>query len=110
MELDIRGRNLPLTAPLEHLVRRRLDFALGRHASEIRRVDVKLLDVNGPRGGIDKQCRVEVVFSHGGTVSAQGRDERVRNAIDQAAHRAGRRVNRKLERGASPRRHERLTA
>ncbi|MCH9685880.1 MAG: HPF/RaiA family ribosome-associated protein [Deltaproteobacteria bacterium] len=110
MELDIRGRNVSLTDPLAHLVRRRLDFALGRHASEIRRVEVKLADVNGPRGGVDKECRVEVVLSHGGSVAAHGIDEHVRNAIDRAAHRAGRRVNRKLARVANSRRGERLSA
>lgn len=98
MEFEVRGRNLFLSEPLVFLVERRLGSALGRFASEIRRVDVKLADLNGPRGGIDKQCRVEVVFNHGGSVRAEGTEEHLRDAIDLAAHRIGRRLARRLGR------------
>lgn len=42
------------------LARRRLEFALGRFASRIRSLRVRLTDLNGPRGGLDKQCLVTV--------------------------------------------------
>jgi putative sigma-54 modulation protein len=108
MELAVRTRNLPLTEPIEMLVRQRLGFALGRHASEIRRVDVELADINGPRGGIDKRCRVDVILSHGGRIRAESTDLRVRDAIDGAARRVGRRVARLRGRDATQRRHDRL--
>ncbi|MCA9710272.1 MAG: ribosome-associated translation inhibitor RaiA [Myxococcales bacterium] len=108
MELEIRGRNLSLSEPLEHLVEHRLDAALGRFAEEIRRVDVKLADLHGPRGGVDKRCRVEVILEHGGSVRAESTEEHLRDAIDLAAHRVGRRLGRRLDRGASHRRGLRL--
>lgn len=108
MELAVRTRNLPLTPPMEALVRRRLGFALGRHTSEIRRVDVELADINGPRGGVDKRCRVDVTLSHGGTIRAESTDLLVRNAIDGAARRVSRRVARLRGREATLRRHDRL--
>lgn len=103
MEFDVRGRNLPLSKPLEHLVERRLHSALGRFAADIRRVDVKLADLNGPRGGIDKQCRVEVTLDHGGRVRAEGTEASLRHAIDLAVDRAGRRLGRRRAREGSHR-------
>ncbi|MEM9453669.1 MAG: ribosome-associated translation inhibitor RaiA [Myxococcota bacterium] len=108
MEIEVRGRNLSLSEPLAFLVERRLDAALGRFASRIRRVDVKLADLNGPRGGVDKQCRVEVILDHGGSVRAEGTEEHVRDAIDLAVHRIGRRLGRRLDRTGSHRRGLRL--
>ncbi|MEX1362626.1 MAG: HPF/RaiA family ribosome-associated protein [Nannocystaceae bacterium] len=101
MELEIRGRNLPLSPSLQDLVQRRLAFALDRFGPEIRRVDVRLADINGPRGGVDKRCQVEVTLAHGGHVRAEGTDAGVRDAIDRAAHRTARRVTRRLGRAAS---------
>ncbi|MEM7157225.1 MAG: HPF/RaiA family ribosome-associated protein [Myxococcota bacterium] len=98
MELAVRGHNLFLSDQLEHLVRRRLDFALGRFASRIRRIDVKFDDVNGPRGGVDKRCQVDVTLSRGGQVRAHSMAESLRDAIDEAAHRVVRRLNRQLSR------------
>ena len=44
-------------------IRRRLGEKLGKYASSIERVTVRVRDVNGPRGGIDILCRVKVVLS-----------------------------------------------
>ena len=44
-------------------IRRRLGEKLGKYASSIERVTVRVRDVNGPRGGIDLLCRVKVVLS-----------------------------------------------
>ena len=60
MKLTIRTRHLHLTPELQDQIRRRLGFALGRVAAAIRAIEVTLTDINGPRGGADKQCRVRV--------------------------------------------------
>ena len=108
MELEVRGRNLSLSEPIEALVERRFAFALGRFSNEIRRVDVKLADINGPRGGVDKLCKVEVTLAHGGRVRAQSTELLARDAIDRAAERVGRRLSRKLGRAHEPRHAARL--
>jgi hypothetical protein len=38
----------------------RVRFALRRLASGVPRAKVQLSDVNGPRGGVDKRCQVEL--------------------------------------------------
>ena len=52
------GVRRPATLP-DH-IERRLRFALDRFGDRIARVFVFLHDRNGPRGGIDKICRVLV--------------------------------------------------
>jgi hypothetical protein len=44
-------------------IRRRLGEKLGKYASSIERVTVRVRDVNGPRGGVDLRCRIKVVLS-----------------------------------------------
>ncbi len=43
---------------------RRMAFAVGRFAGRVRSVTVRLADINGPRGGADKQCQVSVRLTH----------------------------------------------
>lgn len=43
-------------------IRRQIDAKLGKFASSIERVTVRVRDVNGPRGGIDKAGRIKVVL------------------------------------------------
>jgi putative sigma-54 modulation protein len=58
MKLTIRTRHVHLGPEIREQVRRRIDLALGHVARWIRAVDVTIADVNGPRGGPDKQCRL----------------------------------------------------
>ena len=60
MHLEIRGQNIVLTPALLERVERRVQFAVGRFDGRVTRVSVRVADVNGPRGGIDKRCRIAV--------------------------------------------------
>ena len=46
-------------------------FALDRFAGAIREVDVRLADLNGPRGGVDKLCRVQLRMLPRGILTAR---------------------------------------
>ena len=66
----------PQAAQLRVQTQRRVRQALKRLAWLAPRVCVRLSDVNGPRGGIDKRCQVEVI-TDGGTpvvVTSMARD------------------------------------
>ena len=73
---------------------RRLAFALGRYMGAVQRVRVRFGDVNGPRGGLDKCCRMTAELIGGGrvVVEAVGADFQV--AVDHAANRLARAVGR----------------
>lgn len=96
MRLDVRGRHLPLTPALLDHVARRLRFALGRFAG-VRHVAVRVADVNGPRGGIDKRCHLRVDVA-GRAITIEETDRDLYVAIDRAADRAGRATGRVLAR------------
>jgi hypothetical protein len=69
---------------------RRLRFALRRLSWLVPRARVQLCDINGPRGGVDKQCRIELDSAGAPPtlITALARDWR--SAIDQAVARAAR--------------------
>ena len=98
MNVEIRAREVDLAEAMRCHLQRRLRFALGRFENRIRRVTVRLLDVNGPRGGIDKQCRITLELIPSGNVVIQESSADLVAAIDRAADRIGHAISRKLHR------------
>jgi hypothetical protein len=82
---------------VEH-VDRRLHFALARFGARIARVTVFLDDVNGPRGGVDKVCRIVVRLRSGADVVATVEDVDWVAAVDRATTRIGHSVGREVAR------------
>ena len=98
MRLYIHGQGLTIGEAERGRVERRLGFALGRFGDHIRRVDVHLVDVNGPRGGVDKRCRIVVEVPGHGPVVVEEAGGNLVAVIDRAADRVGHAVRRKLDR------------
>lgn len=101
MKLVIRARALELTSDLRDAVTRRIGFALSRLASAIDAVDVTLADINGPRGGLDKVCRIRVRGPGLPAIVIEETHADIRAASDAAAARAGRTVLRAIQRRRS---------
>jgi ribosomal subunit interface protein len=97
MRIDIRG-NVGLSPALRQYVERRLSVALGRISNRLPLVTVRLVDDNGPKGGVDKRCRLTMTMppSTAMTVEESGAD--LYTAIDFAAGRAARAVTREMGR------------
>ncbi len=112
--IELRSSNLPISTAMREHVDRRIDFAIRRFASRIDRVIVRLVDVNGPKGGPDKRCRIIARFSPVGSVIVEATDADVYAATTQAAIRLDECVARALTRrrpaGSLGRPFERLTA
>lgn len=106
MQLQIHGVNYSLDDGLKDFISRRLHFTLGRFAPRISRLTVRLTDVNGPRGGIDKRCRITVELVPRGEVAIEGMGDDPARLVADAAQRIGRAVRRELERRRKPRRAE----
>lgn len=98
MRVDVRSRDIEVTTTLREHVERRLRFALGRFDGQVHRVTARLADDNGPRGGTDKRCRLDVRVRAAGSVIVDDRDPDLYAAIDRAADRIGRAVARVLQR------------
>ncbi|MDH5612812.1 MAG: HPF/RaiA family ribosome-associated protein [Gammaproteobacteria bacterium] len=98
MHIDIQAHNFSLTNALRGHVERRLGFALSTRDDHIQKVMVRLSDINGPRGGEDKCCRIQIVMPHLADVVIEDTMTNLYCAIDRASDRAGRTVNRRLTR------------
>jgi len=83
MQLHIKGQNLFLAPAVIEWIERRLRFALSRFADRIDRVTVRLADLHGPRGGVDKQCRIVVRLRPGGEVVIEDTATDLETAIDR---------------------------
>ena len=109
MQIDIQARDFSLTQALRNHVERRLGFALSTRYDRIKRILVRLSDVNGPRGGNDKCCRLHLVLPGQADVVVADTRSNLYAAIDRAADRASRAVSRKLARAHSSKRKRSLT-
>ncbi len=98
MPVQIVARNLELTSAQRQIVERRLAFALGRFGDRVGRVTVFLEDLNGPRGGLDQRCTIEVSLAPSGTVMAEATDAEIVLAVCRAAERVARCVRSEFDR------------
>ena len=102
MQIQVRNHCLAKSTELKDHIDRHLQFALGRFAPRIRSITVRLADLNGPRGGLDQECRLLVQLAD--RVGMRGRpgivieelDSDVFSAVARASERAGRAVARHL--------------
>jgi putative sigma-54 modulation protein len=98
MKIDIKTQDFPLTDALRSYAERRLHFALTCCEDRIQRVAMRLSDINGPRGGADKRCRLQVVLAGLPDVVVEDTEVDLYVAIDRATDRTGRTLVRKIER------------
>lgn len=86
-----------------HFVAAKIQFeqllmqALERFCSRVAVVRVSLEDVNGPRGGVDKQCRCVVQLDCGGRVIVQDRDRSLGSLMVRVANRVAHSVSRQKD-------------
>jgi len=98
MQIDIQSRKFSLTRALRVHVERRLRFIAATRYEKIKRVMVRLSDINGPRGGNDKCCLIQVKLSGQPDVVIADTRPDLYQAIDRASARVGRAVSRRLKR------------
>ncbi|MCO8120894.1 hypothetical protein NHH03_04030 [Stieleria sp. TO1_6] len=78
-----------------------MSSTLARFTPRISQVSVLVIDENGPRGGVDKLCRVNVLMPGIGTLTTKARHEKLMAAVSEAARRARRIVVTKMKRPRS---------
>jgi ribosome-associated translation inhibitor RaiA len=96
MNIELRAKGVRIHQELRAAAERRIVFALDRFEHRIVRVVVRLEDLNGPRGGDDKVCRIEIQLRGSGTLRVRSRADDVTTAVDLAAQRAAQAISRWL--------------
>jgi hypothetical protein len=103
MQVLFKSRD-PQATELRDLTERRVRFVLRRIGWMVPRAEVQMSDVNGPRGGIDKHCQVELKTDVAGTVVVSSVASDWRTALNKALARAARFLMRALRRSSDSRR------
>ena len=103
MQVLFKSRH-PQATELRDLTERRVRFVLRRLGWLVPRAEVQMSDVNGPRGGIDKRCQVELRTDGAGSVVVTSVANDWRIALDNALARAARFLMRLWRRGTDSRR------
>lgn len=98
MQIDIRAKGFELSPALREHAERRLGFALSWAVYDVRKVAVRLYDINGPRGGEDKCCRIQIALPGTSDVVIEDTETDLYMAINRAVDRAERSLARRLER------------
>jgi ribosome-associated translation inhibitor RaiA len=96
--VHIRNFGSPITEEDREYLRRKLAARLDRFGRQVERASVRLEDVNGPRGGMDKRSRIKVVLTGLPSVTVEDLQHNARAAIDGALRRVASAVRRALER------------
>lgn len=98
MQLVIHARGFTLTAGIRDHIEKRLRFALDCVRHHVGKVSVRLSDHNGPRGGQDKCCHIQMAVPGGSDVVIEDTKDDLYVAIDSAADRLGKTLGRRIER------------
>lgn len=94
--LSVRTRGLALTEQLHRVVRGCVSAATGRFQDQVRQLFVWIEDTNGPKGGNDMRCRMEVTLKRGGRFMATAAASNQYAAVGDAANRLRVRLVRSL--------------
>lgn len=98
LPIHIRGDGKALENEDREYARRKLDRRLGKFARAIHRVTLRVEDINGPRGGVDKRCSIKVVLDGLPSVVVEEQHRAARAAMDVALERTVRAVRRSVQR------------
>lgn len=97
MKVIVESRT-PKAADLRPVAEERVRFVLKRLAHCVPRARVQLSDVNGPRGGVDKRCQIEIQTEGAGTVVTSVTAREWLGALNSALARASSQVLKNLKR------------
>ena len=97
MKILVKSVNLELDRKAREHVESRLHSSLGHLANRILRVAVRIRDLNGPRGGEDINCLVEIRLRPRGRLFIEETDVDLPGAVGRAAEASVTAVRRSLE-------------
>lgn len=103
MKIEVRFRGLDSSASLREHVVHRIHVHVGRFGRQVSAVRVRIADINGPKGGVDKRCRITVRGPRVGALTLDELSADAYSAVDLAVDRIARAVARSLERARGAR-------
>ena len=97
MMITIKSRGFSLTQGLKEFIEDRMRLIFTRYGQHVSRIDITLLDINGPKGGEDKRCKIRLKLDGMPSIIIQETDTDMYEAINNCGSRLKRTVSRKLD-------------
>jgi ribosomal subunit interface protein len=94
MNITTTAQNFETSVALNTFVRSRLKNALARLDADIIAIDVFMKDLNGPKGGVDKQARIRVQMRNRQVITVDAEHENLYAAVRAAVKLARQAVRR----------------
>ncbi|MCB1627377.1 MAG: HPF/RaiA family ribosome-associated protein [Xanthomonadales bacterium] len=88
----------------DSLVQRQVRFLLDRFNRRLHALRIRLVDENGPKGGVDQRALVTAELVDGGQLHSEARSTEVMSALDHALRRLARQLAERSRKRARPRR------
>ena len=98
MQLFINLKNITLNAKQKALIQKRYAFCFSKFSEVVKKVVIYIEDINGPKGGVDKQCKVQVSLRRGDDVIVTEKQSILNKAIEKALQRSSYITMKKLKR------------
>lgn len=96
MLVQIQSRHFSLSEALNKYVKSKVQIMLSRYETKIISVNVSLFDVNGPKGGEDKCCKIVVKVNGSSSIVVQETAQDLYDAVNSCTRRVRRAVKRQL--------------
>tara|TARA_R110002110_G_scaffold355224_2_gene564891 strand:- start:66 stop:410 length:345 start_codon:yes stop_codon:yes gene_type:complete len=97
MDVTLDTRNVAVPPTYKSRLARRVSSFFIRFDHSVRRLHVTLKDVNGPRGGKDKVCQMNIELTDGNQIIVQERSNRFVRAMGLCTKRARNLVARQIK-------------
>lgn len=98
IRVDVHSRANRIDADLRQSIEQIVQRAFRRYRQRVGRIHVWCDDLNGPRGGIDTICRIQVQLTAGGTLIGEFRADSVYAALSGAIESAKTTIDRRVKR------------
>jgi hypothetical protein len=102
MQIRIESSRLDEARKSRATLEQRVRFVLRRLHCKVQHARVSLRDINGPRGGVDKQCRLMLRTDGYGTLVVTSQARSSAHALDHALKRASQSLVRLWQRKRRP--------
>lgn len=101
MKLLIKARKIKLEATTKEYMKHRVSFAFARARHLIRTLTITIADVNGPKGGNDKQCKVLIRTNDLSDIVITETQSNLQASIDRALTRSSQNLLQRIKRKKS---------
>jgi ribosomal subunit interface protein len=97
MKIDIQSKELKLGQTFKHNIKVKIRRLFQHNSDAINRINITVADINGPKGGEDKVCKINVSVGGGPNILVSAREASAYKAVTQAIKRASATLNRQRQ-------------